>query len=186
MNFLSPQETSGVLTVRDNLSRISSRSLPKYGLYRPGGCRAIAIRVAPKAPQNVPKRPKTSIFAYFCPCKSRTPSIGDLGSSPPRRVLMRSFTWCNRILSNFNSLAKRTRFVPKKGQKVHFLSRNDWNFSFFLKLCKNETSGGLYLDGFEISGKFYVEMGGLTGCNSSGNTFCFFFISYPRNVHWFL
>lgn len=131
MDFLGPQETSGLQTGQDDLAHMLLRLLQKFGWHPTGSCRGIAIPVAPKARQIGTNRPKTSIFACFCPYKSMTPSIVALGFSTPRRAFLCSFTWCSRILPNLSTFSKRTRFAPKKGPKWAFLSRNDCACTFF-------------------------------------------------------
>ena len=91
-------------------------------------------------------RPFSSIFADFrpifanfrvvCLCKSRKPSRLDPGSSGPRRILIRSFTWWSPIGPNLASLSKRARFVPKNRLKWWFLSRNDCNMDLFWSIVQ--------------------------------------------------
>lgn len=91
-------------------------------------------------------RPFSPIFGHFSPifanfrvvclCKSRKPGRLDPGSSGPRRVLIRSFTWWSPIGPNVAPLSKRARFVPKNRPKGRFLSRNDCTMDLFCEIVQ--------------------------------------------------
>ena len=74
MDFLKPLQTSGVLTGRDDLDRMSTQPLKKSEMYRPSSYLVIAFPVAQKSTKIGQNWPLLPLFSHVCPYKSRTPN----------------------------------------------------------------------------------------------------------------
>ena len=117
MDFLKLLATSGWQTWLDDLAHMYLRVSTKLDRFRTSSCWVMAFSVASKRAKIGHFPPILAIFHYFSLCKSMKPISPNLGSGVPRSAFLRSFTWCNCIWLNFNTLAKRTAFIPKNRPK---------------------------------------------------------------------